>query len=92
MQLIHQKEEQRFDYVLEQGTAFVEYRLLGEVYDLYHVRVPESLRGQGVAGKMMQAVLEFIKAEKGQIRATCSYAQAYLEKHPEYQDLVFSEN
>ena len=50
--------------------------------------VDESLRGQGVAGKLMQAVVDYAKAQGKQISPTCSYAVKWFEKHGEYQSLL----
>lgn len=48
-----------------------------------HTFVDESLRGQGIAGQLMQAAVKKIQADKSKIAATCSYAVSWLEKHPE---------
>ena len=51
------------------------------VYTIDHTIVDGSLRGQGVAGKLVQAAVDDIKAKGGEVRATCSYAVGWLEKH-----------
>lgn len=50
-------------------------------YNIYHTFVDESLRGQGVASKLVEAAVEEIKARGGSVQATCSYAQKWLEKN-----------
>ena len=49
-----------------------------------HTFVDDSLRGQGVAGKLVKAACEKILADGNKIAATCSYAASWLEKHPEF--------
>ena len=51
------------------------------VYTIDHTIVDGSLRGQGVAGKLVQAAVDDIKSKGGEVRATCSYAVKWLEKH-----------
>lgn len=51
------------------------------VYTIDHTIVDGSLRGQGVAGKLVQTAVDDIKAKGGEVRATCSYAVGWLEKH-----------
>ena len=51
----------------------------GESY--FDTIVDSSLQGQGVAGKLVQAAVEDIKSQGGEVRATCSYAVKWLEKH-----------
>ena len=62
--------------------AEVEFEKLEEnTYNIYHTFVDESLRGQGVASKLVEAAVNEIRARSGEVRATCSYAKAWLEKH-----------
>ena len=48
-----------------------------------HTYVDESLRGQGVAGKLIQAAVDKIQTDGNKIAATCPYAVIWLKKHPE---------
>ena len=50
-----------------------------------HTFVADSLRGQGIAGKLMEAAVAKIQADGNKIGATCSYAVSWLGKHPEVQ-------
>jgi len=45
--------------------------------------VDDSLRGQGVAGQLMEAAARTLTAQGKKATATCSYAVKWLEKHPE---------
>ncbi len=45
--------------------------------------VDDSLRGQGVAGQLMEAAAKELAAQGKKATATCSYAAKWLEKHPE---------
>ena len=56
--------------------------------DIDHTFVDDSLRGQGVAGQLMRAAVDQIRAEDRQARATCTYAKSWFEKHPEEADLL----
>ena len=56
--------------------------------DINHTFVDESLRGQGVAGQLMEAVAEQLRSQGKKAILTCSYAIKWFEKHPEYNDLV----
>ncbi len=49
-----------------------------------HTFVDPSLRGQGVAGKLVKLAADKILAEGNKIAATCSYAVAWFKRHPEY--------
>ena len=51
------------------------------VYTIEHTIVDSSLQGQGIAGKLVQAAVDDIRSMGGEVRATCSYAVKWLEKH-----------
>ena len=50
------------------------------VYTIDHTLVDNSLRGQGVAGQLVQAAVDEITAKGGRIEATCSYAVKWLSE------------
>lgn len=52
-----------------------------------HTYVDRSLRGQGVADKLMTALAKDLKKNNKKAVATCSYAVDWFEKHPEYKDV-----
>lgn len=53
-----------------------------------HTFVDDSLRGQGVAGQLLQAVADTLRREGRKARPTCSYAVHWFATHPEEQDLL----
>jgi predicted GNAT family acetyltransferase len=68
--------------------AEVTFPAEGGVADIDHTFVDASLRGQGVAGKLLAAAAEQIRAEGLKAKATCSYAVKWFDQHPEEQDLL----
>ena len=53
------------------------------VYCMDHTFVDPSPRGQGIAEQLVQAALEQIQKNGGSPTATCTYAAAWLKKHPQ---------
>ena len=51
------------------------------IYNIDHTFVDESLRGQGIASKLVEEAVKEIEAKGGKVEATCSYAKSWLEKH-----------
>lgn len=51
------------------------------LYTIDHTFVDASLRGQGMADRLVRAALEQIRAADGAAQATCSYAAAWMEKN-----------
>ncbi len=56
--------------------------------DICHTFVDGSLRGQGVAGKLMRQCADELRRTGRKAVPTCSYAAAWFEKHPEEADLL----
>lgn len=50
--------------------------------------VDESLRGQGVAGKLIKLVVDELEKSGRKAICTCSYAVTWFEKHPEFSHLL----
>ena len=62
------------------------------IVNVDHTYVNPSLRGQGVAGKMMVVVSEFLRENKLKAVASCSYANVWFQKNAEnYSDVISSE-
>ena len=53
-----------------------------------HTFVDDSLRGQGVAGQLLEAAAAQLRAEGKRAVPTCSYAQRWFEQHPEAGNLL----
>ncbi len=65
-------------------VAEITYTVNGDTATINHTFTDDSLRGQGIAGKLVQAAAEQILADGYKVNATCSYAVKWLSKHPEY--------
>ena len=66
----------------EKIIAQIEFKEIEQgTYNIYHTFVDESLRGQGIASKLVQEAVEEIKSRNGKITASCSYAKRWIEKN-----------
>ena len=53
-----------------------------------HTFVDGSLRGQGLAGRLMEAAVAALRQSGRQARTACSYAALWRDKHPEAADVL----
>ena len=51
------------------------------IFTIDHTFVDESMQGKGIAAKLVQLALNDINMRGGEVRASCSYAKRYIEKH-----------
>ena len=56
-----------------------------------HVGVYPEQRGQGVAGKIVEAALEYAKENSLRVVPMCSYAAAYIRRNPKFMELTEQE-
>jgi len=77
-------------FELEAGgvTAFMNYRLAGDVMTLAHTETPVAARGRGMASQLVKGVLEEVRRRGLKIVPRCPFVSAYLTKHPEFGDIV----
>lgn len=50
-------------------------------FEIYHTYVAEELRGQHIASQLVTRAIDEIHRRGGKVTATCSYAQAWMQKH-----------
>ena len=85
--------DQRFEqgFADAQGqlrTVFADYAVQGQTRVILHVEADPALRGTGAAGRFMQSLAEHARAEGLKLAPRCSYAVAWLKRHPEFDDVV----
>jgi hypothetical protein len=78
----------RFELVEAGQTAFADYVRQDGRLVIPHVVSPMALRGAGTAGRLMEGVVTHARAEGVKIVPVCSYADAWLRRHPEHKDVV----
>ncbi|HWI10945.1 MAG TPA: GNAT family N-acetyltransferase [Burkholderiaceae bacterium] len=84
----HHPERGRFQAVVEGRTCVADYRLADGVITITHTEVPPPLEGRGIAGELVQALLDHARAQGLKVRPLCSYARAYMRRHPATADLL----
>jgi len=85
MQIYHDNANNRAFVEIEGFEAEVEYRLGDGYCDITHTFVPSPLEGRGIASQLVKFVYDYARNEGLKPRATCPYAKAWLDKHPEYK-------
>ena len=56
--------------------------------EINHTYVDDRLRGQGIAGELLEAATKQLKERNLKAVPTCSYALNWFNKHPECKDLL----
>ena len=80
MDIQHEPQRQRFIVSVDGEDSVLEYRLHGNSIDFTHTFVPESLRGRGIAEKLVRTGIAWARARGYAMQASCWYAKRFLER------------
>lgn len=79
----------RFEILVDGKLAgWSEYRRSGSTITFIHTEIDGRFEGHGLASVLVRAALDAARAERSSVRPLCPFVRGYLERHPEYQDLV----
>jgi hypothetical protein len=68
------------------GLAAYERR--GDRVVFTHTEVDPQAEGSGLGGKLVRAALDDVRGHGGRVVPQCSFVRGWIERHPEYGDLV----
>jgi predicted GNAT family acetyltransferase len=88
LDIIHNPQENRFEVWTDGRLSKLDYIQDGKNFVITHVGVHPELRGQGLAGRITQAGLDYAKAHSLRVIPMCSYAAAYIRRNPQYAELT----
>ncbi|MBS0248882.1 MAG: N-acetyltransferase [Proteobacteria bacterium] len=87
-QVSDNKERHRFELEADGYIAFSEYKRSPGLITITHTEVPKELGGRGIGTALAHGLMEMIRAEGVKVKPLCPFVKAYIDKHPEYADLV----
>ena len=71
-------------------VAFATYSLIkDDVVNINHTMVQTTFRGQKIASKLMETIVEILIESNMKCIPSCSYAASWFEKHEEYKYLIY---
>jgi predicted GNAT family acetyltransferase len=82
VQINHDAAAHRFTAEVDGERAVLDYQLAAGVMTITHTGVPQPIEGRGIAGELMRSALSAARSNGWRVVPVCSYAVAYLEKHP----------
>jgi predicted GNAT family acetyltransferase len=83
----HDSVAHRFETRVDDSLCELDYTLDQGVMTITHTLVPEAVGGRGLAGALVRAALDTARSEGWKVLPACSYAKAWMERHPEFDDL-----
>lgn len=86
--VVHKKEDNIFEVDINGISNILRYEMEGKRMVFFTTFVDESLEGNGIASKLTKTALEYAIANGFTIVPMCSFTQAYIKRHKEYQKHV----
>jgi uncharacterized protein len=86
--VIHNEAENRFEVKVGDELAVTQYRRHGSKIIFTHTEVPPSMAGKGIGNLLARAALGYARKENLRVVPRCEFIASFIERHPEYQDLV----
>ncbi|SEF78697.1 hypothetical protein SAMN04489712_10233 [Thermomonospora echinospora] len=69
-------------------AGFAQYRQRNGAVVFTHTEVDDEYEGQGVGSALVRGALDDVRSRGAQVVPLCPFVKSYIERHPEYQDLV----
>jgi uncharacterized protein len=69
-------------------AGFLDYRWADGLLVARHTEVDPAYEGQGVGGALSRHVLDRARADGVRVDPRCPFLRGWLERHPEYADVV----
>ena len=83
----HDTRAQQFSTEADGHRAYVEYESAAGRIVITHTIVPKDIGGRGIAAALVRAALEYARDHGLQVTPQCSYADVWMQRHPEFDAL-----
>ena len=82
-------DEERYEATVDGELAgFVMYRSRPGLIALVHTEVDDRFEGQGVGSALVREALDDVRRREADLLPFCPFVNSYIQRHPEYADLV----
>ena len=78
----------RYELKVDGHIAATYHKIADGVITFTHTEVPPELGGKGIGSRLIKGALDQVRADGLKVIAQCAFVEAYIEKHPEYADLL----
>lgn len=82
-------ERHRYEISVDGELAgFTMFTLDGDVAIMPHTKIDPEYKGQGLATTLIGSALDDLRERGVTVVPRCPFVREFIEKHPEYQDIV----
>ena len=89
LRVVDNAELKRYEvYVGAELAGFTDYHAQPGLVTLKHTEVDPAFGGRGIGSRLVAGALDDIRERGAGVLPICPFVRAYLQRHPEYADLV----
>ena len=89
LQVADNPDQERFEIRADGELAgFVQYHLRDGVIAFTHTQTDRQLRGQGIAGHLIESSLDSARERHLAVLPYCPFVRSWIAEHPAYADLI----
>ena len=82
--------ERRYEaFVGETRAGFADYHAQPGLVTIMHTEIDPAFEGKGVGSRFVREMLADIRRREAKVLPVCPFVRAFLQRHPEYADLVW---
>jgi predicted GNAT family acetyltransferase len=79
----------RFEILIDDALAgFTAYQPRAGIVVFTHTEIEPEVSGQGVGTRLVREALDQVRARGDRVVARCPFVAAFIDRHPEYGDLL----
>lgn len=89
-QVVNRPDDSRFALTRDgDDLGFIAYRQSGDVITLTHTEIDPEIQERGLGSLLVKGTLDALRTgSSDRVVAQCPFVAAWIEKHPDYADLL----
>ena len=89
IEIVAAPDRDRFEILVDGALAgHSDYVRKGDLVIFTHTEIDPAYEGRGLGSKLVRGALDAVRAADDPIVPLCPFVASYVDKHPEYDDLV----
>jgi predicted GNAT family acetyltransferase len=87
----HDTKSQKFYTIIGGKECSLKYEKINDqLFNFKMMFVPKNLRAQGIASRIMEFSLNYVRKNMIKVKASCSFVESYMYNHKEHTDLIYN--
>jgi predicted GNAT family acetyltransferase len=91
LRIVDNPDGKRYEvYVGDDLAGFADYHAQPGLLTILHTEIDPAFEGQGVGSRFVAGMLDEVRSHGGRVLPICPFVLAFLQRHAEYRDLVWT--